>query len=262
MEKKYSQRYFRTEVVENRAVNHIFRLLIIKKEVPLITPEPGQFYMLNCGNTTDPLLKRPFSIYRTDNKTLQFLYRIRGRGTSLISSLKKGDFIEAIGPLGKGFPDAEGDFIAVAGGIGIASVMPLLEKFRGKGYLFYGARKSSEIVMLKDAETFARDIFISTDDGSEGQKGFITDILKNSLLINMNLPIYACGPNPMLKALSKIVSNRDVRCFVSLEERMACGVGACLGCVVRCKKQDGSEEWTYKRVCKEGPVFDVKELVW
>ncbi len=305
-------RYFKAAVTGNSPVNRFFKLLSIYFPGEIITPEPGQFYMLQTGHTYDPLLKRPFSVFshecsnakdsnessvtsnelKTKDKdlslssesSLQFLYRVRGKGTLGLAQMKAGDSIQVIGPMGNGYPAPEGDFIAVAGGIGIASLLPFLEKHRNRAYLFYGAQSREELVMLEKAGNAARETFITTDDGSEGRKGLITDVVKeflnnsekgsdklsvisdklkdkdsslDSSLIthHSSLPLYACGPAPMLKALAEVVKGRGVKCYASLEEHMACGVGACLGCVV--KTHSGQ-----KRVCKEGPVFDIGEIAW
>jgi dihydroorotate dehydrogenase electron transfer subunit len=259
---KNPPKYLSVKIIDNLALNKDFRLLVLEKKDALSVPQPGQFYMLQAGNTYDPLLKRPFSIFRYNDNIIQFLYRVRGKGTHLLSFLKRGDIINIIGPLGKPFPEPEDDFIALAGGIGIASIMPLLERFKKKAYLFYGAKKKDELIMLEGAKAFSKELFISTDDGSEGYKGIITDFLKNSIVFkNYSLPIYACGPNIMLKELAQIVPDIQT-CYVSLEEYMACGVGACLGCVVKIKDPISEQGWTYKRVCKEGPVFDIKEILW
>ncbi len=224
-----------------------------------ITPEPGQFYMLQTGHTNDPLLKRPFSIFSHEDATLTFLYRVRGKGTMSLAKLKAGDAIQVIGPVGNSYPEPKGDFIAVAGGIGIASLLPLLEKHRNRAYLFYGARSREELVMVEKAKGLSKEIFMVTDDGSEGRKGLITeavkDFLNSSQIPSGELPIYTCGPAPMLRELAGLVKDRGIKCYASLEEHMACGVGACLGCVV--KTHSGQ-----KRVCKEGPVFDIEEIVW
>lgn len=258
---KGPSRYFEAKVLENRTLNKNFRLLIIERANPSFPISAGQFYMLQCSSTYDPLLKRPFSIFRFDSDSLQFLYRIKGRGTRALSSLKEGDLTKAIGPLGNPFPEPDSDFIAVVGGVGIASIMPLLEKFKKSGYLFYGAKNKDELVAINEAKMFSKETFICTDDGSEGMKGMVTEILERSPFFKSSLPIYSCGPEPMFRELLRIIENKGFKCYVSLEERMACGVGACLGCVVKCKKE-GSGEWIYKRVCKEGPVFDINEVVW
>ncbi|HAK89963.1 MAG: hypothetical protein A2077_00915 [Nitrospirae bacterium GWC2_46_6] len=254
-------KYFKAEITDNISLNKHFKILTLTPQSDIVVPQPGQFYMLNSNNTYDPLLKRPFSIFGCKNNTLSFLYRIRGKGTSCLSNLRGGDIIEVIGPLGNNYPEPAGDFIAVAGGVGIASLLPLLDKRKNTGYLFYGARSKDESVMLSEAGALSKETFVATDDGSEGRKGLITELLKGFLnnlkseISNFTLPIYACGPNPMLKELSKIARERRIKCYVSLEEHMACGVGACLGCVV--KTVSG-----YRRVCKEGSVFDSEEIVW
>ena len=250
---------FKANITENIPLNEHFRLLNLSPLSDIIVPEPGQFYMLRTGDTYDPLLKRPFSIFRHEDNTLKFLYRIRGKGTLSLSNLKSGDIIDVIGPLGNSYSAPEGGFIAIAGGIGIVSLLPLLRRFKKRAYLFYGARNKDELIMLNEARSLSKEIFITTDDGSEGEKGLITDSLSDFLnpsrITHYALPIYACGPTPMLKELSKVVADKDIKCYVSLEEHMACGVGACLGCVV--KTVSG-----YKRVCKEGPVFDIREIIW
>jgi len=210
--------------------------------------------MLQVGKTYDPLLKRPFCIFKYEDNVIQFVYRIRGKGTRLLSGCKKGASVQVIGHLGNSYPSPKKDFIAVAGGVGIASLFPLLERFKNKAFLFYGAKTKDELVMIKKAKSLAKKTFITTDDGSMGQKGLITDVL-NNFLENRNMPVYTGGPMPMLQKISNIVSGRGIKCYASLEEHMACGVGACLGCVI--KTVSG-----YKRVCKDGPVFPIEEIVW
>lgn len=277
-------KYFKAVVLENTALDKHFRLLTIDAGHSTLDaqriPAPGQFYMLQAGDSYDPLLKRPFSIFRHKDNSLSFLYRIKGKGTLSLSHFKGGDTINVIGPLGSGYPEPRGDFIAVAGGIGIAPLLPLLDRFKNRAYLFYGARNKEELIMLDEAKADSKELFVTTEDGSYGQKGLITEVLKDfiekrsrgqgfkgsseKIILESSNPrthesslIYACGPTPMLKELSKVVAGRmgGVKCYVSLEEHMACGVGVCLGCVV--KTVSG-----YQRVCKEGPVFDIKDIVW
>lgn len=260
---------FKANITGNISLNKQFKLLSLSPLSDIIVPEPGQFYMLQAGDTYDPLLKRPFSIFGHEDKTLKFLYRIRGKGTLSLSNLESGDIIDVIGPLGNSYSAPKGDFIAIAGGIGIASLLPLLERFKDMAYLFYGARSKEELVMLNEVRSLSKEIFITTDDGSEGEKGLITDVLRdflNSKLRTQNSKlVYACGPTPMLKELSSVVAGKGIKCYVSLEAHMACGVGACLGCVIRVKGQGArvkETEWTYKRVCKEGPIFDLEDIIW
>ncbi|MBZ0155176.1 MAG: dihydroorotate dehydrogenase electron transfer subunit [Alphaproteobacteria bacterium] len=250
-------KYFNAAVDEHRFVSKHFKLLRLRPLSEAADPEPGQFYMLQAGDTSDPLLKRPFSIFTREDGTLSFLYRIRGKGTQSLARFRQGDCIRVIGPLGNRYPVPQGDFIAVAGGIGIASLLSLLGRYPGSAHLFYGARSAEELVMGEEAKRVAKEVVISTDDGSAGMRGTITDLLAVRLEMTTGplLPLYACGPTPMLRELHRIVAKKGVRCDVSLEEHMACGVGACLGCVV--KTTSG-----YRRVCKEGPVFDMEELAW
>ncbi|MDI6801615.1 MAG: dihydroorotate dehydrogenase electron transfer subunit [Thermodesulfovibrionales bacterium] len=262
-------RYFKAKITGNTPLNEQFRLLTLIPLSEIEIPSPGQFYMLQASSALVPLLKRPFSIFEHQAGTLKFLYRIRGKGTSCLAGLGMDDTINVIGPLGNSYPEPQEDFIAVAGGIGIASLLPLLSRFKKKAYLFYGARNSDELVMLNEAKSLSKEVAITTDDGSEGQKGLITDVLRdflNSSRITYHaLQIYACGPMPMIKELSSICMNKGLRCYASFEEHMACGVGACHGCVIKVRRQnteDRTQKWIYERVCKEGPVFDVREIVW
>ena len=262
-------RYFTAHITENVPLKPSFNLLTILPLEQTVSPGPGQFYMLQAGSSYDPLLKRPFSILRQDGPALQFLYRIRGKGTAGLSSMKAGERLSVIGPLGNGYVLPEGRFIAVAGGIGLASLFPLLETCRGRAVLFYGARNAEELVLEDEVGALSEQCIIATDDGSVGVKGFVTDELKQFLLSSdggtLSLPVYACGPLPMLTSLSRTLPHRVAPCYVSLEERMACGVGACLGCVTKTRARGaGSDRVTsrYASVCKEGPVFDLREILW
>ncbi len=224
-------------------------------------PLPGQFYMIEVNRGTDPLLKRAFSLFRRTTDGFQVMYRIKGRGTALLSKMKRGDLLDVLGPLGSPYPVPSGDQmpLVIAGGIGIASVFPFLLALRGKAVLFYGARSGDEIFMLDEIKKMCSKVFISTDDGSLGTKGTIIDVLDNylnsSLAEGNRYVVYACGPHPMLKAVSAVSASNGITAYISMEEHMACGLGACLGCVV---KTTGG----YKRVCKEGPVFSAEEIVW
>lgn len=208
--------------------------------------------------TSDPLLKRPFSYFRKSRDgDLQIFLRIKGKGTSLLADLKKGSVVDLLGPLGSPYPLPEGVIpIIVAGGIGIASLYSLIAGLRNKPFVFYGTRSSKELFFLDDIKKRAKEVFITTEDGSEGERGLITDRLY-SFLKEMTVPftVYACGPMAMLQVVSEIVKARNGIAYVSVEERMACGIGACLGCVVKTKEG-------YQRVCKEGPVFRSDEILW
>jgi dihydroorotate dehydrogenase electron transfer subunit len=237
----------------------MFSLITVEPLARIQEPREGQFFMLEAVKTYDPLLKRPFSMFLYREEKLQFLYRIRGKGTDCLSVLKKEDFIQLLGPLGNSYPEPEGDYIVAAGGIGIASVFSVINKYPGRAYLYFGARNRDELVMLDAVGKIAKEVHVTTDDGSFGRKGFVTESLRefmdSTAFAEAPVPVYACGPVPMLKEISGIIVNKGITCHASLEEVMACGIGACLGCVA--KTRDG-----YKRVCKEGPVFNIRDIVW
>lgn len=257
----FAQRQFVAKVISNRSLNKNFKLLHLSPLSDVITPSAGQFYMLKAGHTFDPLLRRPFSIFHYDSGGLKFLYRVKGKGTSLLSDLKKGDLVEVIGPLGNGYPEIKENFVVIAGGIGIASLYSLLKKHKNRAYVFYGAKNKDELILLDEISSISKQLYITTDDGSIGERGFVTNefvkILSEKKL-DFNT-IFACGPMPMLKELANFINRTNFQCFVSIEENMACGVGACLGCVVKKVDQEG---WSYKCVCKDGPVFNIRDILW
>jgi dihydroorotate dehydrogenase electron transfer subunit len=254
-------KYFKAEITDNFNLNSNNNLLVIKPIGPVIDPEPGQFYMIETGDSYDPLLKRPFSYFRNTPETIQFVYTVKGKGTSLMKDFKKGRIINVLGPLGTAYPKPEDGCtpLLIAGGIGIASLFPLAEALGEKSYMLYGARGRDELVMLDELEKTGTQIITCTDDCSFGKEGLVTDILEDFLVSHpMSITpflIYACGPRPMIASVSKIAAHKGIKGYVSLEERMACGFGACLGCAVK-------TVYGYKRVCKEGPVFPIGEIEW
>ena len=252
-------RFFRAEVAENIHLSQTHNLLRITPLQSHVRPASGQFYLLRVSETLDPLLRRPFSILRWDDAHLEFLVRLKGRGTLLLRSMSPGDGIDVLGPLGRGYPEPLGDEtpILVAGGVGIASVFSLMESFQVEPRLFYGAVNSAELYLLDDIKQFTRHIYISTDDGSMGFKGNAVDRLIESLedLAVAKPVVYACGPEGMIASLLEFLNERGIPGYISFEEKMACGIGACLGCVIKTGRG-------YKRVCKEGPVFNVGEIVY
>jgi dihydroorotate dehydrogenase electron transfer subunit len=229
--------------------------------------------MRSVNEGLDPLLKRPFSIHRSGNGDIQFLYRVVGKGTGILSIKKPGDSVEVLGPLGNNFTvtSRQKNIILIAGGLGIAPIFSLAEslirplsqpKKRGsnnKIMLFYGARTKDEILYGNELSSIGFKTVIATDDGTSGKKGNIISIFKrhimNSSLHAKNYSIYACGPEAMLKSLSTFMQKHKLKGFAALEQNMACGLGTCLGCVVNTKHG-------YKRVCKEGPVFPIEDILW
>ncbi len=218
---------------------------------------PGQFMMIQISdapNSYDPLLLRPFSIFREHNRVYEFLIKVVGRGTQAIADFRNGRRILVTGPYGNGFPAIVTPHpVIAAGGAGIASVFAFVQQLHSKGIayeLLYGARTSGELILPELMKQY--NPLISTDDGSRGYHGRLTGLLKTR--IKNNSTIVACGPMPMLKSVKDIAVRHGIKCYLSLEARMACGFGVCLGCTIF------DVEGNTKRVCKEGPVFDAREV--
>ena len=210
--------------------------------------KPGQFYMLKGWEASDPFLPRPISIADLENGKISFLYEVRGKGTHIISKLKKGDSLSILGPLGNGFDLESGQKIAlISGGIGIAPMLYLAKNLNAPVDLYSGFRTKG--YFIEEIKPYVDNIYISTEDGSEGHKGFIIDLFDP----NKYDLVVACGPTPMMEAVMRSCRG-IVPVYVSMENRMACGIGACLGCTVETIR--GME-----RVCKEGPVFKGEEVV-
>lgn len=200
-------------------------------------------------------LRRPLSVFDAAGTRLSFLYKVIGRGTQGLASMKPGDRLEILGPLGTGYTiDTRVSTVPliVAGGTGIASVHFLARRLPRPGILFYGARSSKDLLCLPAFRTLGWKLCLATDDGSRGHQGFITDVFRDYLASPSadvsRLAVYACGPKPMLDTVGRLALERGIACQISLEEMMACGVGNCQGCAVKI----GNE---YKMVCKDGPVF-------
>ncbi len=214
----------------------------------------GQFVNIKVGEGFDPLLRRPFSIHAAKGKSIEIIYEVVGKGSELFSQRKQGEYADIIGPLGNGFSVLGSRLsVLVAGGMGVAPLVFLAKKLaKHKPLVLIGAKTKNQILCEREFKNLGCEIKIATDDGSRGFKGRVTDLLKKVLRPST---IYACGPKPMLKEIAIISKNLKIPAQISLEEHMACGIGACLGCVVDTKNG-------FKRVCKEGPVFLADEIIW
>ncbi len=234
---------------------------------------PGQFVMIracDAGFVSDPLLSRPFSIHRQAmDGSIEILYKVVGKGTGLMSYLRKGDYVEFLGPLGNGFsilpsPLPFEEFIIVAGGVGVAPMVSLIEALKqscSDKYIkvFLGGRNEEDLLCVEEIKPLVTEIVLTTNDGSAGIKGYVTDALKEYLSNghrqgSLTTQLFACGPNPMLKAVLNITEPLNIKTYFSLESAMACGIGLCMGCVI--KKKEGG----YFLVCKDGPVFKGEEI--
>jgi dihydroorotate dehydrogenase electron transfer subunit len=222
--------------------------------------KPGQFAMVQVREGTVPLLRRPLSYLRADAKRIEFVYRVVGAGTRMLAGASENDKLRVLGPLGNGFNESmvESRALLVAGGMGIAPVYFLAMFLRARGIsnieVVYGARTSSELLFSSEMKNAGLELRLVTDDGSAGKRAFASEEAADAMRKTVPETVFACGPYPMLQAVAVSAGRIGVPCQISVEERMACGVGACLGCAI--KVGEG-----YQHVCCDGPVFDATDLV-
>ena len=223
---------------------------------------PGQFLSLYTGNSSK-LLPRPISICEIDKETsrIRLVYRVTGKntGTEAFSKMQPGDKIEALGPLGNGFPleEAEGKKVfLIGGGIGVPPMLEMAKQLNCEKQIILGYR--DENLFLRDEFEAYGEVFVATEDGSVGTKGNVMNAIREQ---NLTADvIYACGPTPMLRAIKEYAAEKGIKCYISLEEKMACGIGACLACVCQSKDVDHHSNVHNKRICKDGPVFLAEEV--
>ncbi|MCR4922589.1 MAG: dihydroorotate dehydrogenase electron transfer subunit [Lachnospiraceae bacterium] len=218
--------------------------------------KPGQFISIY---TKDPskLLPRPISVCQADAWKLRIVYRIAGEGTREFSDYKAGDELDILGPLGNGFPKKEGRAILIGGGIGVPPMVMLASTRKKEDTVIVSGYRSNDIFLEKELSERG-ELLIASEDGSVGVKGNVLDAIKEKDL--KGDVIYACGPMPMLSAIKKYAVERGIEAYVSLEERMACGIGVCLGCVCETVKKDHHSNVNNTRICTEGPVFNALEV--
>lgn len=271
----------KARISENKKMATGFYKMRIQSPYFAKNTKPGQFFKVRCSDSNEPLLRRPLGAHRILKDSVEILYEVVGIGTQLLSKKKKGEYLDIIGPLGNGFILQRSTIhdplstILIAGGIGVAPLFALAEsliKNKNKVTVIIGARSKSYLMCEKEFKEFGCDVKIATEDGSKGHKGLATDLLRNTPSLSAGRRaarsmIYACGPTAMLKVVANIAEDKKMPCQVSLDERMACGVGVCLGCPVKVRgswnvNRGSSKKYEYKMVCKDGPVFDAKELIW
>ena len=267
----------KTVVLNNNEIApSYFRMTILAPGYPQ-QAKAGQFVMLRVQPQSQPLLRRPFGIFRTgtlpaqctdlpERDFVELIYKVVGSGTSMMSELKNGDPVELLGPLGEGFSvdTTSTNHLLVGGGIGLVPLYMLAEQLCERGdsvRLLMGGRTRDDILGITEFERLGVETYVSTDDGSLGEEGFVTAVLSRKLSRFPDACVYACGPMPMLDAVRTICHAADVSLQVSLEALMACGIGACLGCVVP-SKDHSDETPDYLCTCKQGPVFDAEALAW
>ena len=219
---------------------------------------PGQFVMVYPLGK-DLLLPRPISICEAEGSVLRLVYRVAGKGTAEFSGYTKGTEVRILGPLGNGFPleAAKGNVVLMGGGIGIPPLLQLSKKINAESVTMVAGYRDDKLFLKEDFDRYVR-TEIATEDGSVGVRGNVLDVMREK-----NLPcdvIFACGPMPMLRAIKKYAEEKGIKAYISLEERMACGVGACLGCVCKTVNKDSHSHVNNARVCTEGPVFLSSEV--
>ncbi len=252
------------KIVRNQKLNDKYYLLEIKCEEFVREAKVGQFIMINTRHhdyTSDPLLRRPLGIADINGDRFTLVYMVVGKGTRLLSEWQTGSDISFSAPLGNSFSLVKGQKTALlAGGIGIAPIYWLAKTLKESGCavdLYYGGRTVDDVVLIEELKAITDHLIVTTNDGSAGVKGMVTDpFVKN---IKSYDTVFACGPKPMLRAVSEIAVEHELPVEVSLDERMACGLGACLGCIIYVKEGD---DVVQKRCCVEGPVFDGTKVVW
>ena len=268
---------FKSMIVSNVEVSPGYYKMRLTAPTEIIGSIPGQFVMVKVRDSIDPLLRRPFGIFDVGSleseypdgskrEYFEILYKVVGKGTNIMADLHHGDLLDILGPLGKGFDteSAGNEIFLVGGGVGLAPLYYLARELAKSAsvHLFAGGKNKEDIICITEFERLGIETYVSTDDGTLGEQGLVTEVVeryvRNDKAVNT---IFACGPFPMLKAVSQIGERLGIPCQVSLEAYMACGVGACLGCVIK-GRNHSDETPDYRCVCKEGPVFDSREVLW
>lgn len=245
----------KSTVIEQKMIaDGICSMWLDAKEIA-VQAKPGQFISV-YSNDKSRVLPRPISICEIDREkgTLRIVYRVVGKGTEEFSKAEAGDSFEILGPLGNGFPieEAKGKkVLMIGGGIGVPPMLQTAKEIEGEAIIVSGYRNQD--LFLKEELESAGTLFIATEDGSVGTKGNVVDAIReNQIEADM---MFACGPKPMLRALKNYALEEGIPCWISMEEKMACGVGACLACVCQSKDVDSHSHVHNKRICKDGPVF-------
>ncbi len=254
-------------VLDHEVYRGAYRRLTLRS--PAVAPlvAPGQFVHLRLPAPADALLRRPFSVFRADGDAFQVLYKAVGGGTRAMERLRAGDGLSVLGPLGHGFPEAAVGAlpVLVAGGYGMAALYLQARALPVKGVAFFGGAAAADILCVPDFEALGWAVHVATEDGSLGVRGRVTDALDAWLASGWDArppEFFACGPNGMLRAIGERALARGWTAWVSVDRHMGCGVGACLTCVQKIRDPDAPDGWTWLRVCREGPVFNARDVIW
>jgi len=270
-------------ILENANVAPSYYKMKVHTLIPYGDIHPGQFVMVKVSEGFSPLLRRPFSIHSLwkqsdkNGTDIEILYKIVGEGTNLMARWREGRELDILGPLGRGFSLSAvgGNPVLVGGGIGVAGLFALGQKLRDLGLtisVLIGGKTKEHVLCIENFHALGAEVHAATEDGSLGFHGMVTDMLKFFFRNRANpSAIFACGPLEMMRVIADITETQSIPCQVSLESRMACGLGACLGCVIptrgnifrkplgATRHENGT---SFQRVCKEGPVFNAQEVNW
>lgn len=259
-------------VTEGNIIEHVplipgFYRMVIRCQELSREAVPGQFVQVQCATGTDPLLRKPLSLsgINPETGTVTLVYQVRGKGTALLAGLETGQSLSVVGPLGTGFRlmEAGKRALLLGGGIGIAPLWALADALQKAGVsvdVILGFNTASEVILDSDFQAVSDRVLITSMDGTCGIGGHACVPLERELMLSDYDGVYACGPEPMLRAVKGLTEEVGVPCQLSLEAYMACGIGVCLGCV--CRKDGGRPGELYQRVCVEGPVFDSREVAF
>jgi dihydroorotate dehydrogenase electron transfer subunit len=256
-------------LISREALGAAHYLLTLRHPDAAHEARPGQFVMIKAGLSAEPPLRRPFSILSVDavRETITLFVKAIGPGSRALCAMAPGDEAQCLGPLGRPFTPPPAGVLAllVAGGYGVAPLLFLGDDLRragGRSRLFYGGRTADDLVLLDRASRAGLTVVPATEDGSRGERGRVTVPLEACLdAARGPVRLYACGPDAMMRAVARIAATRSLEAEVSLDPWMGCGVGTCLGCVVRVQAP-GEERWRYRCACTDGPVFDAARVVW
>ncbi len=254
------------EVVDHAEIQGGYNLLIMRSSSIAPAVRPGQFVHVLIPHLGESILRRPFSVFKADGDQLAILYKGVGRGTRTLSYLRPGETLNVIGPLGRGYPGlTEGRYpVLMAGGYGMAALYLCARELPVKGTAFFGGRSAADILCVKEFEALGWRVIVTTEDGSLGKSGKVTDAL-DAWMAGEGAPVlpelFVCGPSGMLKAVAERALGQGWPAWISVDNNMGCGVGACLTCVLKVRNSQ-SGDWSWARACREGPVFNAEEIIW
>ncbi len=247
-------------IIENKNIRKSYYSMQLESEYISSHSAPGNFIMLAASRGLDPLLKRPFGILDVYPPYFRIYYEIVGKGTEIIAAFKPGEMVNVVGPLGNSFPAMENqNILLIAGGRGIAPLYYAMRHYvsSNRVYLIYGAKSADDMNLLDEINKLGlKEMFLYTDDGSLGKKGFVTTDIREIIGANAIDTTMSCGPDAMFENLHHIIGNSGTKNYVSLEAMMGCGFGICYSCAV--KVTAGG----YKKVCSDGPVFNMEDIAW